>query len=162
MNNKINIIEEYVLSLPKGFNEQAHNADHAFRVRNWAVKIAQSVNYKNLDLVQAAALMHDISKSGELKISHGEASAQMARKFLSDKNIFSNEEIDEIRAAIFHHNSVKYPTNKNHYQLLDILRDADVLDLSGAIGVVRSVLGAPHKIVFDQKIFLANIMVKLI
>lgn len=150
MKEKIKIIEEYVLSLPKGFSEQAHNADHAFRVRSWAVKIARSVNYQNLDLVEAAALMHDISKSGELNMSHGEASAIMAKKYFLDKNIFSEEEVAEIYDAIFYHNGIKYPANQDHYQLLDILRDADVLDLSGAIGIIRSSLGAPKKNAFDK------------
>ena len=37
--------------------------------------------------------------------------------------------------------------------MLDILRDADVLDLSGAIGAVRGVLGAPRKIIFEKEKF---------
>lgn len=146
--DKIKIIEEYVLSLPKGFVEQAHNVDHAFRVRDWAIKISRSVNYQNLDLVHAAALMHDISRSKDLKgVSHGIASAQMAKNFLTEKELFLIEEIEEICEAIYYHN-----TNiKRHHQLLDILRDGDILDLSGATGILRSPLGAPKKIVFDHQ-----------
>lgn len=145
---KIKIIEEYVKSLPDGV-EVAHGYDHAVRVRNWAIKIAQPLNYKNLDLVQAAALMHDISRSKKLKkgVSHGVESAIMAKAFLQEHKLFETEEIKEICEAIHYHNTAI----EHHHQLLDILRDADVLDLSGAIGVIRSALGAPRKIAYDAK-----------
>lgn len=148
MEDKIKIIEEFVKSLPDG-PEVAHGFDHAIRVRNWAVKIAKKQNYQKIDLVYAAALMHDISKSKQLEkdVSHGMESAVMAEAFLRQKQLFKEDDIKEICEAIHYHNGAVDRKSK----LLDILRDADVLDLSGAIGIIRSVLGAPRKMVFDSK-----------
>ena len=38
----------------------AHNYGHVDRVRHWAVKIAQTEGYVDSEMVQTAALLHDI------------------------------------------------------------------------------------------------------
>ena len=68
--------------------------------------------------------------------NYGEIGAKMASEFLRKNNLFSEEKIEEIAHAIKHHNSNK----KFDGKLLAILRDADMLDLFGAVGLMRGVV----------------------
>lgn len=146
MGSKIKIIEEYVASLPHDL-KPSHGPDHVSRVRNWALKIAEHENFQNIELIEATALLHDVGRSvlqtpGK---SHGELGAAEAKKFLIGRELFSPAEIDLICEAVENHCNIK-PINN---QLLDILRDADILDLMGAIGILRGVAAENDKSTFD-------------
>ena len=112
-----------------------HNYEHVHRVRNWAVDIAMNEGYKRLDLVQAAALLHDIGYTFVDEKNHGQAGASRAREYLHINGYFSKKEIEEVVHAIEHHSS----NRGGHGKLLDILRDADVLDGLGAFGILRCI-----------------------
>lgn len=147
--DKIKIIEEYVRSLPEKF-KVAHGFSHVDRVRHWALKIARAEHFQNLELVEAAALLHDVGRTipPEKGKSHGELSARLSRKFLSEKKLFTREEQEKICEAVENHCNVRGIDSK----LLDILRDADILDLLGAIGILRGAAAEHEKTTFDPKL----------
>jgi uncharacterized protein len=147
--NKIQKIEEYVKSLPEG--KIAHGFDHVNRVRNWAIKIAKKENYSNVELAEAAALLHDIGlkkaiKENKVKL-HGQFSSDMAKEFLKNNKLFSEKNIDEICDAISHHNTI----DKDISLLSKIVRDADILDLLGTMGIMRAAMSEAQKPMYDIK-----------
>ncbi len=130
MSNRVQLIEEYAQSLMIG--EVAHDYKHVDRVRGWALKIATQEGYPHLDRVEAATLLHDIGLSSRDRKHHGEVGAQLATVFLQNHQLFDEAAISEIANAIRYHSSVG-----GEGQLLAILRDADTLDLLGAVGLMR-------------------------
>jgi len=133
INKKIQRVEDYIKSIMK--NEVAHDFKHVDRVRKWAFKIAKKEGFKDLEIVEISALFHDIGLSqAEKRSMHGEVGAEMAAKFLIDNNILTQEKVDEVCNAIRHHNKNREGEGK----LLEILRDADIMDLFGAVGIMRA------------------------
>ncbi len=125
-------IENYVKEGLTG--EIAYDFNHVNRVRNWALKIAKSVNFYDLKMIEVAALMHDIGRPQTKSSSqHGEVGANISEVFLRKNKLFSEEKIEEICNAIRYHNS----NRKGKGELLYILRDADMMDLFGATGIMR-------------------------
>jgi HD superfamily phosphodiesterase len=85
-------------------------------------------------MVEAAALLHDIALAHvEQRRDHGKVGAEMAEQFLAENQLFESEAIVEIVHAIRWHDSVK----PDDSPLLAILRDADMLEIFGAIGLMR-------------------------
>lgn len=126
----------------------AHDFEHVMRVRKWALKIAKNENYENLYLVETAALLHDIGRNDlREKSDHGKEGTEIAAEFLKVNKIFSELEIKEIKEAIFFHN--KYQSGKG--KLAHIVKDADILDLLGAIGIMRACTSHNFKPEFDPQ-----------
>ncbi len=133
MQDRITAIEEFARQhLHDG--EIAHDYKHVDRVRRHALRIAVEEGYPHSDRVQAVALLHDIAlKQVEQRRDHGHVGAAMAADFLRENALFDDEAIEEIAHAIRWHDSVKQEPG----QLLAILRDADMLEIFGAVGLVR-------------------------
>ncbi len=130
--NRIQYIENYVKQILE--NRVAHDFKHADRVRCWAVQIAQSEGFSNRELVEATALLHDIGQAyPETPGNHGIVGADIVAQFFITNPWFSDTEIHEMTYAIRHHSSLK-----SDAALLRILRDADMLDLLGAVGLMRA------------------------
>jgi len=144
MANKIEIIEEWVRTLK--IKKFAHGFDHTDRVRKWMLKIAKAERYSKLDVAEAAALFHDVGRS-QPDDDHGESGAQLAQAFLDRNNLFEKSEVQEIVNAVRFHNKDRRGEGK----LLDILRDADILDLLGAMGIIREAMSDYHLTMFDNK-----------
>ncbi len=146
LKNKIKQIETYVKGLRT--KEASHGFKHVNRVRNWALQIAKKEGYKDLEAVEAAALLHDIglSRPGKRNM-HGKRGAEMAEKFLRKNNLFPEEKIKKIANAIRHHDSNRTGKGK----LLYILRDADIVDAIGAVGIMRCFICYPSKPEYDPK-----------
>ncbi len=133
--NTIKIIEEY--SKQATVKVPAHGYTHLDHVRNWALKIAKEEGFEDLQMVEAAALLHDIGLPFAEKVNmHGEVGAKIASDFLRKNNLFDEGKIEEIAHAIKYHNSNKKVDGK----LLAILRDADMIDLFGAVGLMRCII----------------------
>lgn len=133
MKNYIKTIEEYVKETMS--NSIAHDFKHVDRVRNWALHIAKKEGYKNLEVVEAAALLHDIGLVFcEDRKFHGQVGSEIAEKYLKENEYFTSKEIEDITNAIRYHNSNKDGSG----ELLMIIRDADMMDLFGAIGIMRA------------------------
>jgi hypothetical protein len=128
---RIRKIEDYARS--RMTSDMAHDFKHVDRVRRWAVAIAEREGYAELDRVETAALLHDLGLSSEDRQRHAQAGAELASAFLTEQHLFAGEDIAEIANAIQFHSSLH-----GQGQLLQILRDADTLDLLGPIGLMRA------------------------
>jgi len=132
-NNTVTQIEKYVRTIME--DTSVHNYEHVNRVRNWAIAIAIKEGYERVDVVEAAALLHDIGYTYTNEKNHGQTGSEKARDYLQGNNFFNDQEINEIVYAIKHHSS----NRGGEGMLLDILRDADMLDGLGAFGVLRCI-----------------------
>lgn len=119
-----------------------HGPDHTMRVHRTALHIGRLMGAR-LDVLSAAALLHDIGRPYEKKekgrICHAEKGAELAREILQDLD-FSPVQIKEIVHCIETH---RYRGDKAPKSLeARILFDADKLDSIGAIGIGRAFLFA--------------------
>lgn len=143
-NNKIKQIENYVRSVMS--DEIAHDFKHVDRVRTWALQIAKNEHFPNLEIVETAALLHDIGLSqAEKRGKHGEVGAEMSALFLKENQLLSPLEIIDVCNAIKFHNKNREGEGK----LLEILRDADIMDLFGAVGIMRAYTSKAAKPEYD-------------
>lgn len=116
----------------------AHNFEHVMRVYNTAVKLAEN-EAVDLDVIEAAALLHDIGGAREIadpsgKTDHALESAKMAEPILKDLG-YPEDKIRHIVDCIISH---RYRTeNKPKTKEAQIIFDADKLETVGAIGVAR-------------------------
>ena len=115
--------------------DDIHGFIHVERVYKTCVKIAEDVKANAL-VLKIAVLLHDTGRIKEQEYSqranHAEISADMARKFLSSKEInLPIEDIDNIVHCIKAHSF----SNKVIPETLEakVLSDADKLDAIGAI-----------------------------
>ena len=119
-----------------------HGPDHTERVHKTALYIGRLMGAR-LDVLSAAALLHDIGRKYETmeqgKICHAEKGAELARDILK-KLDFSQQLIDKIAHCIEAH---RYRGNTRPQTLeAKILYDADKLDSIGAVGIGRAFLFA--------------------
>ena len=152
-NNLIQQVEEFVKdTFSKAAQNNnltiAHDYKHVDRVRNWALRIAEREKYEDLEIVEIAALLHDIGlhyvqKKGN-RDKHGEIGAEIAAKYLGENSNLTEKQINNIAAAIKYHgaspsviNNV-LKNNEGGETLIKIIRDADIIDALGAIGLMRA------------------------
>jgi HD superfamily phosphodiesterase len=111
----------------------AHDYKHVDRVRGWILQIAQNEGYENLELAESTALLHDVGLAHvEHRQEHAQIGAEIAARFLKEHGLFGTQEIATIADAIRWHASAS-----GGGRLGEILRDADKLELFGAIGIMR-------------------------
>ncbi|VVB77736.1 Ribonuclease Y [uncultured archaeon] len=114
----------------------SHAYDHTKRVCNLALKIGKKEK-ADLDILKAAALLHDISRKKEDNNEiecHAEHGAEMAEKILKEMN-FPPEKIINVKHSIkVHRHSKKLKAETKEAQ---IIQDADRLDALGAITIAR-------------------------
>lgn len=117
--------------------EGGHDWFHIERVYKNAVKIAESENNCNLEIVKLGALLHDIADS---KFHNGDETIgpKVAKQFL-EKEGASTEIINHV-IAIIENISFKGGNFNQKFtsKELDIIQDADRLDAIGAIGIART------------------------
>ena len=89
----INQIEDEARTFFKGASG-CHDWTHVERVRKMAISIGKKEK-ANLQILEIAALLHDIGRKEEMKskglFCHAEAGAGIARKILKNYNISKNE-----------------------------------------------------------------------
>ena len=142
--DKIRQIEDYARETLA--HEVAHDFKHVDRVRNWALGIARVQGHGDLEVVEAAALLHDIGLPYVEKRSlHGQKGAEVAAAFLTENALFPEQKVNEIGDAIRYHNSII----NGRGPLLDIIRDADRMDLFGAVGLMRALISKSAKPEYD-------------
>jgi len=110
-----------------------HGWPHVQRVQRLCMQLLKDVKGVDSEVVEVAALLHDVSKYLEKEnkaVDHGGTSAAMAQKFL--KSIKFNE---EKLAAVCHAIRVHTHGEEPHSVEAKILHDADFLDKMGAVGV---------------------------
>ena len=119
-----------------------HGPDHTERVHKTALYIGRQMGAR-LDVLSAAALLHDIGRKYETqkqgKICHAEKGAEIAREILARLD-FTPSLIDEITHCIEAHR-YRGATAPRTLEA-KILYDADKLDSIGAVGIGRAFLFA--------------------
>lgn len=133
------ILEIVDLELGKN-KDSAHDVDHILRVYNLALTIAKIEKDVDLEVLEAATLLHDIGGAKEAndssgKTDHAVIGAEMSRDILKSLN-FSSEKIRHIQDCILSH---RYRTDYKPQTIeAKILYDADKLETVGAIGLARA------------------------
>jgi uncharacterized protein len=116
----------------------AHDLEHSKRVYSTCLKLAQNESI-DLDVLKAAALLHDIARVEEDNdktgnTDHAILGAKKAEKILKELD-FSEKQIQEITHCILSH---RFRNNqKPQTKEAQILFDADKLDSCGALSIAR-------------------------
>jgi len=106
--------------------EKGHDYKHAIRVLKYA-QIIQNKEGGDLNIIEAAALLHDVADS---KFNNEEKQVKKIEDILKENK---NEILHIIKNISFRK---KYEGKKSlEFQ---IVQDADILDAIGAIGIARS------------------------
>jgi uncharacterized protein len=119
--------------------DPVHGYDHVVRVYHMAEKLAVDEG-ADLEIVRAAALLHDAAGSapaGEKRGEHHNYSAQFAAEVLM-KECWNQEKIASVQECIRAH---RYRNNGEPPSSIEarVLFDADKLDVLGAIGAARTI-----------------------
>lgn len=115
-------------------NDTAHGFDHVLRVWRMAERIGRAEG-ATMEIVQAAALLHDLGRADEQRtgVCHAQASAARAREILAGQDAHKVEAVCE---AIAQH---RFRGERGPSTLeAQVLYDADKLDALGALGVARA------------------------
>jgi len=121
--------------------DSAHDRRHVYRVLNAALDIARHVDDAvDMDVLLAACLLHDIGRERQFAdpgLDHAEIGGEMAREFLLSLG-WPAAKAAHVRDCIASH---RY-RGDNAPQTLEakILFDADKLDATGALGIVRTLI----------------------
>lgn len=125
-----------VVQAVQGFysrKDRAHDLGHALRVRTWGEKLACEEGANSL-IVELAALLHDIGRSGAVEKTHAESSAGLAVNILH-KCHYQEDVIIQVKDSIVSHSrEAGYEPQSIEAK---ILYDADKLDFVGTVGLAR-------------------------
>ena len=127
---------EQVIRVAKGFyarKDRAHDLEHALRVREWGEKLAEEEG-ADVTVIELAALLHDIGRSGTVEKTHAESSAGLAVNILH-KTGYAEDIVLRVKEAIISHS--REAGHEPNTLEAKILYDADKLDFVGAIGLGR-------------------------
>lgn len=131
------LIENHMLSCMK---DSAHDRDHIYRVLYLALEIAQTEKNVDRDMLICACLLHDIGRGEQFenpKLDHARVGAEKASRFLLENHFppnFVRKVCDCIRT---HRYRAEDPPESLEAK---ILFDADKLDVTGAVGIARTLL----------------------
>lgn len=126
-----------------GSQKRAHGWPHTARVRG-NIRILARAEGVDLFLAELAALLHDVGRTQPgPEADHGRRSAGIAVPLLASLPLTEDEQ-HAILHAIRWHNSLQADT-----PLLCILRDADMLDGLGAMGIIRAFMSKSHLPPYD-------------
>jgi uncharacterized protein len=132
--------------------DSAHDFEHILRVTKMAEHLAQ-VEGADVEIVHAAALLHDIARHdedhGDTKMDHADVSARDAKSFLMRNGAdetFGERVAEAIRSHRFR------GTAQPQSLEAKILFDADKLDSIGAIGIARAyaVAGSTNQKLYSE------------
>lgn len=129
--------ENYMLSC---MEDSAHDKEHIYRVLYTALDIARTEQNVDYDVLVCACLLHDIGRKEEYEnpaVCHARAGADKAYAFLMDKH-FTKEFADRVSKCIRMHRFRRDCRPQNIEE--KILFDADKIDVSGTIGIARTLL----------------------
>lgn len=131
--------------LAKQLKVVAHDYEHLDAVRKMVILLGQDENLtkREIFLLEIAALWHDLALNKvQDRSKHGERAAELFLKEFTGDEFFSNAEKDIVYFLIKYHDRArlvrKPETNKDLLKKLNILTDADTLDLLGERGCQRA------------------------
>lgn len=128
-------IEQYMLQCMK---DSAHDKDHVYRVLMGAMLIAREEAPEDMDVLIASCLLHDIGRPDQIadpSLCHAQVGAERAYAFLLELG-WEEPRADHVRQCIRSHRFRKSDPPRSLEAR--ILYDADKLDVTGAIGVGRT------------------------
>jgi uncharacterized protein len=153
MTTMINL-EQIMITLQILLHHQspAHDFQHILRVYRNAEMISKQEESVDLDIVLAAALLHDLvvyPKGSSKTINSADDSAEIAKKILLEYKNYPREKIEKVADAIRTHSYSKRLVPETLEG--KILQDADRLDAIGAIGIARtfSVGGSENRSLYN-------------
>lgn len=131
--------EAYMLSC---MDDSAHDKEHIYRVLYTALDIAAYEQDVDYEILITACLLHDIGRREQFEnpaLCHAAVGGDKAFAFLLDCG-WTQERAGQVKEAIAAHRyrSGKPPVSAE----ARILFDADKLDVTGAIGIARTLLYA--------------------
>jgi len=128
----VDVIVELVKNVMS--SDPVHGYPHVVRVRKLALHIASYYNEVDKEVIELAALLHDIGRSGPGSADHAFTSAKVAELLLKSMK-YPEDKVKVIVEAISTHS---YSASREP-QILEakILSDADKLDALGAVGIAR-------------------------
>jgi len=130
-------IERYMLDQMK---DSAHDRHHVYRVLHAALDIASHIDEKDRDVLVAACLLHDIGREEQFANQarcHAQIGSERAYSFLLAQG-WTEQKACHVKACISTH---RYRRNHTPQSIeAKILSDADNLDVSGAIGIARTLI----------------------
>ena len=136
--SEFKIIENYMLLQ---MQDSAHDRYHVYRVLNAAVDIAEYEDMVDMDVLIAACLLHDIGRERQFvdleNLCHAEIGGEMAYDFLISRQWHEQKALHVKECVSTHRfrDDIKPQSIE-----AKILFDADKLDVSGAIGIARTLL----------------------
>ena len=138
-------LETWVRQTLEADRRRAHGWLHTDRVRA-NIRVLAKAEGVDPFLAEASALLHDVGRTQPgPEQEHGARSASIAGPLL-EKLALDPKERDAIVHAVRWHNSLRDDT-----ALLCILRDADMLDGLGAMGIMRAFMSKSHLTAYDAR-----------
>ena len=131
------LLENFMLSC---MEDAAHDKEHIYRVLNNALQIAEEAEEVDYDVLITACLLHDIGRKEQFadpRLCHATVGGQKAYDFLLAQG-FGEEFAQKVRHCIQTHRFRK--AMQPQTTEAKILFDADKLDVTGAIGIARSLM----------------------
>ena len=128
-------IEQYMLACMR---DSAHDKDHVYRVLMGALAIAREEAPVDMDVLIAACLLHDVGRPDQIAnpaLCHAQVGAERAYAFLRGLG-WAEEKAEHVRQCILSHRFRKSAPPRSLEAR--ILYDADKLDVTGAVGVGRT------------------------
>lgn len=130
-------LENYMLSC---MDDSAHDKEHIYRVLYNALAIAQTEDNVDYDVLISSCLLHDIGRKEQFEnpvLCHALVGSEKAYQFLIE-NGFNKTYAEQVRHCILTH---RFRRSSPPESLeAKILFDADKLDVSGAMGIARSLI----------------------
>lgn len=120
--------------------DSAHDREHIYRVLGNALEIAGAEKNVDRDVLIAACLLHDIGRGEQRRdpsLCHAEVGSEKAGVFLLEQG-FSREFAQRVADCILTHRFRKNRPPESPEA--KILFDADKLDVTGAIGIARTLM----------------------
>lgn len=131
------LLENYMLSC---MDDSAHDCEHVYRVLYHALEIAKTITDVDYDVLIAACLLHDIGRKEQFEdpaLCHAAVGSEKAFVFLTAHG-FDAEYAARVRDCIKTH---RYRENNlPESPEAEILFDADKLDVTGAMGIARTLI----------------------
>lgn len=131
------LIEKYMLSC---MEDSAHDKEHIYRVLYNALEIAKAEDEVNYDVLITACLLHDIGRKEQFEnpsVCHAMVGGEKAFCFLME-NGFDEEFSRKVKHCIQTHRFRK--SMQPESVEAKILFDADKLDVTGALGIARTLM----------------------
>ena len=130
-------IEEYMQG---AMEDSAHDALHVYRVLHQALVIAEKKNDVNRDVLIASCLLHDVGRSLEFQdpsLCHAVEGGKLAYAFLHELG-WDDGLCAHVKECVTTH---RYRTDNPPKSIeAKIVFDADKLDVTGALGIARSLI----------------------